>query len=174
MRRVDRQAAVLGELRTRASIVLTATGIVASLLGGEVLNREHPFPWAFLPLVALAAGLLSCIAVLLPVRDQDPLRLGESSLRASSRLRALMWRRETDPREWQVTLGAKRLQELATIGDPNVVRGRIVEDLEGCAQENYATIRYRSRFLNAASLLLPAQIFLWVLVLWQVPPARIL
>ena len=55
-RLVTRQAAVLGELRTRASIVLTATSIVASLLGADALKRSGTFPLALLPGGALVVG----------------------------------------------------------------------------------------------------------------------
>lgn len=173
MRRVERQAAVLNELRNRASIVLTATGVIASLLGAEVLGREDPFPWAFLPLVALGAGLLSCVAVLLPVRDETPKdpTAQLTQLTGLGRIRALVRRRDTDPREWQVTIRGTRLRQLAASGDATAFREAIVAEFEGCLSANYLTIRFRSRFLNLACLLVPAQIFLWMLVLWRVPLA---
>lgn len=103
IRLVTRQAAVLGELRTRASIVLTATSIVASLLGADALKRTDTFPLALLPAGALVAGLLCCLAVIRPVHDK-PRDLGPR-LTGVARFRALLWHKDTDPREWQVTVG---------------------------------------------------------------------
>lgn len=80
LRKLDRQASILSELSTRAGIVLTASGIVAGLFGAEVLRDRftHPFPWALaeaagglIALVALAGGLMACVDLLAPARD-DP------------------------------------------------------------------------------------------------------
>ena len=172
LRLVDRQSVVLGELRTRASIVLSATGIVASLLGAEGLKRKHPFPWTFLPLIVLFLGLLSCIAVLMPVNDTDPAECGPLALKRLSRFRALVRRRASDPREWQVTVSASRLGGLAATGDIDSFRNEIVEDLQRYARRNYATTAFRSQLLSAACWLLLLQIILWMVVLWRLKLMR--
>jgi len=64
LRSLERQSAVLTELRTRASIVLSATGIVASLVGPRALTSRTPLVLAVTALVLLARGLAACVAVL--------------------------------------------------------------------------------------------------------------
>lgn len=167
IRLVTRQAAVLGELRTRASIVLTATSIVASLLGADALTRTDTFPLALLPAGALVAGLLCCLAVFRPVHDK-PKDLGPR-LTGAARVRALLWHKDTDPREWQVTVGARTLKTLRTRPNAGVVRMEIVELLQKAAPINHQTISFRNHFLGAACLLLLAQLFLWGLVLLRHP-----
>jgi hypothetical protein len=176
MRRAERQAVVLGELRTRASIILTATGIVASLLGAEVLKRERPFPEAWVlvgALVPLAAGVACCLAVLRPVRDKPPAEgVVPRTPTGLGRFRALLWRQDTDTREWQVTLPHERLTHLAGSApgqDVDGLRRAIVEELELPLKGNYATIEFRSHFLDWATVFLLLQIGLWVWALWILP-----
>lgn len=57
IRGLDRQAVVLAELRARASILLSAAGIIAALLGADALKGQAP-RWAAVPaIVVMAVGL---------------------------------------------------------------------------------------------------------------------
>ena len=62
---LDRQAHVLSDLRSRASIVLSATGITASLFGTRALESAAPgwISWLALACVTLADPLGSTITV---------------------------------------------------------------------------------------------------------------
>jgi hypothetical protein len=59
--------------RQRASIVLSATGIVASLLGAVALRGSYSHPIALIALAVTAAGMVACIGVLWRVRDEGDL-----------------------------------------------------------------------------------------------------
>jgi hypothetical protein len=88
LRGLDRQATVLSELRQRASIVLSATGITTSLLGATALQDGGLDVWVVAALAVTTIGILLCVWVLKPVRDT-----GEG-------------------REWRVTVGGEELRGL--------------------------------------------------------------
>lgn len=154
-RALDRHSTILNELRNRASIVLSATGIVASLVAPQALTDPYPAAWAVLALVASAGGLLSCIAVLWPVADKGRLEAGDD--------RWVPWRRR--PRAWKVTLGSEELKRLPWDEGERAVFDAIVGALEPARRVNHRTIENRTRMFNAACLLLPFQIAFWVLVI---------
>ena len=138
-----RHGSVLGELRTRASIVLTATGLVASLLGSEGLKHPHPAVPLYLALACLGAGILACIAVLWPVSDEGT--IGGN-------------------RQWQVTPTPKQAVAIAELGPDGPVPEQVLQTLATARLVNYETISRRTTYFNAACVLLLGQLTAWVLV----------
>jgi hypothetical protein len=61
LRGLDRQATVLSELRQRASIVLSATGITTSLLGAAALQDGGLDVWVVAALAITTIGILLCV-----------------------------------------------------------------------------------------------------------------
>jgi hypothetical protein len=143
---LQRQSAVLSELRTRASIVLSATGIIASLLGAEGLKHPHPAGLVGAALAFLAFGLLFCIAVLRPVSDHG------TSGRA---------------RQWQVTPTAGDVAALADVkrgsadGDGDAVPTSLLHTFVRARFVNYDTIALRTDYFNRACGLLFLQLAAW-------------
>ncbi len=75
IRALDQQAGVLDNIRQRTAVLVAATSLVATFLGGEALAapsdaRVLDF-LAALPLLALAYGLFEAIRVLQPTRKDD-------------------------------------------------------------------------------------------------------
>jgi hypothetical protein len=65
-----RDATVLDQLRTRASVVLSAMAIVASFVG----TRTFDHAWLVgLSFGVIACGMISCMGVLWPARDRGPM-----------------------------------------------------------------------------------------------------
>ena len=143
MRGLDRQTVVLGDLRTRASIVLSASGIIASILGAEGLKQPHPLELTVLALSALALGLLCCVRVLWPIRDRGgPPR-----------------------RKWRVTLTPTELRLMADGASEAELLERVVQAFAPWRPVNYSTIAWRTRVFNCACVLLLVQIVLWAALL---------
>jgi hypothetical protein len=143
---LHRQSAVLAELRSRASIVLSATGIIASLLGAEGLKHPHPALPLYAALGCLGFGILFCIAVLWPVSDHgDP----------------------GNERGWQVTPTAQQVAGLAPYlpasagGADAAVPGDLLEAFVSARFVNYRTIEARTRYFNTACVLLFFQLAAW-------------
>lgn len=69
VRALDRQAAAVDELRTRAATVLGAAALVAGFLGAEVLER-HPkiSGWSLAAVLAFTFVVIAVGSVLLPWR----------------------------------------------------------------------------------------------------------
>jgi len=65
LRALQRQSTVLSELRSRASIILSAMGITASLFGSDALTSNAPGWLKAIALVLLALGLAACMLVAL-------------------------------------------------------------------------------------------------------------
>lgn len=138
LRGLDRQAEVLSELRQRASVVLSATGISTSLLGAAALQEGGLDLWVLAALAATTIGILRCVWVLKPVRDT-----GEG-------------------REWRVTVDGDELRKLLH-GDLQM--SDLVDTLITARSSNFATIAARSRVFVASCALLPVQIVCWAAAL---------
>jgi hypothetical protein len=143
---LQRQSAVLGELRTRASIVLSATGIIASLLGSEGFKHPHPAVPLYGALACLGGGIVLCIAVLWPVSDEGT--IGEG-------------------RQWQVTPTAGEtalLAPLVSVSSEEAVSADLLRAFVTARFVNYDTIARRTDYFNIACLLLLGQLAGWSVV----------
>lgn len=138
LRGLDRQATVLSELRQRASIVLSATGITTSLLGAAALQDGGLDIWAVAALVITAIGILLCVWVLNPVRDTG------------------------EEREWRVTVSDDELRRLL---QGELQLPDVLDTLITARTSNFTTIAARSRFFVASCALLPVQIVCWAAAL---------
>jgi hypothetical protein len=161
---LDRQGAVLRELRDRASIVLAATGIVAGLLGDHALKDPHPLSLAILALAALAAGIVCCLGVLRAARDVGPLKDGSGAVVFADTRPCPRWP-STRRRKWKLTLTSREIDELAQAGDASDCRHQIVVKMSAAREENHRTINKRNWALVAAGALLIIQIGLWATLL---------
>jgi hypothetical protein len=141
LRALDRYATVLSELRTRTSIVLTATGIVVSTLGASALEDAHPLLPLVCGLVALTAGLAACIAVLWAIGDHGP------------------------NRHWKVTISNERVRELATREDESDLLRSVVDELTEARRLSYTTLNRRTTYFQMACWLLGVQILAWAAVI---------
>jgi hypothetical protein len=78
--RLQRQVARLGESRSMASYLLAATGVVASLLGGKVLDKQDLELIATVLVVSagvtFALGLMCGVRILRPIHDKEPTEIG--------------------------------------------------------------------------------------------------
>jgi hypothetical protein len=143
VRALDRYAAVLAELRTRASIVLTATGIVGSTLGATALDHPHPLGPLIAGLAGLIGGIVACISVLWAIGD----KAGRG-------------------RQWQVTLSGETVKGLADSGEDEEGVVRIVlDELTEARRLSYRTLATRNRRFQWAAWLLLGQILGWIAVL---------
>jgi hypothetical protein len=146
---LHRQSAVLSELRSRASIVLSATGIIASLLGADGLKHPHPAVPLYAALAFLGVGILLCIAVLSPVHDHGVTGAG---------------------RRWQVTPTASEVAALAEIergssDDPGQpVPAALLTTFVRARFVNFDTIARRTNYFNLACVLLLCQLAAWAVV----------
>jgi hypothetical protein len=66
---LDKQDAVLAELRARTGTLLAASSIVSSFLGATAIGRDGLSGWSIAALVALAASLALCVAIFVPRSD---------------------------------------------------------------------------------------------------------
>jgi hypothetical protein len=66
VRDLDRQEAVLNELRARAGTVLTASSIVASFLGSQAIQQAGFGVTTWLALVAFVTSVVLCVWILTP------------------------------------------------------------------------------------------------------------
>jgi hypothetical protein len=114
---LDRQAEVLDQLRTRTGIVLSATGIIASLLGSQALQGSYSLLLVIVALAATASGILLCIRVLWPVQDTTGVELPQLNEGLPHWNR---WpRKASRRREWQVTVPRTTVRSLragSTVG----------------------------------------------------------
>jgi hypothetical protein len=145
---LQRQANVLSELRQRAGLILSATGIVASLFGAQALKENYSRPLAVLAIISTALGIVACMSVLTRVTDKRHL--------------------PTDPedrtgRRWKVTLSWRELQEIAVRGGA-LDATSLVKDLTMARRVNYQTIKKRSFYFLCACWLLLLQLLLWASV----------
>lgn len=148
LRTLERQASVLSDLRSRASIVLSATGITASLFGTRAFDSTTPGWINGLALAFVTVGLVSCIAVLWPVRDRGSLPGGEVG--AGER-----------PRRWKVTLTFEEVLAATDHGSEPEMLDALVALMRPASTANYDAIAARSRLLNAAAVLLVLQVGAW-------------
>jgi hypothetical protein len=125
-RALERQATILAEFRQRTSMILSATGIVASLLGATALRDGHPRGLMYAALAATALGIGLCLAALRSVNDTPG-----------------------DPRrEWKVMLSAEELEDLRPGGSD---LRELVEALRPWRASNARTINRRGRLFWWAS-----------------------
>jgi hypothetical protein len=153
LRGLERQGTVLSELRERASMVLSATGIIASLLGAAALDGAYSHVLAVLAMTSTALGILCCIPVLWRVRDRG--RLPEP--RADGSL-------GREGRQWQTTISGRQLQKVAR-GDVDPVE--LIDRLALARRVNWRTLRQRTRWFAAACFLLLVQLALWAAVFFE-------
>jgi hypothetical protein len=153
LRGLDRQATVLSELRQRASIVLSASGIVASLFGTRALEGEFSHTLAALAVASTAAGFLACIAVLWRVRDSGALPTEDAHGKLSR-----------GGRNWQVTISGPRLRRIAS-GNENM--GDLIDVLALSRRVNFRTLKRRSAWFLVACGLLLLELLLWAAVLFD-------
>lgn len=77
VRALDQQAGALDNIRQRTAVLIAATSLVATFLGGQTLtapSHERALDLlAALPLLAFAYGLFEAVRVLLPTR-KDAIR----------------------------------------------------------------------------------------------------
>jgi len=174
-RGLDRQAVVLAELRTRASILLSATGIVTALLGSAALKGQAPLWISVIAILVTAGGLACCVAVLMPVHDKDPLSGCPSPDSCSRwrRLRAHVRPRRQDPRQWRITLDQDQIVGLAAdVTRVSDLQRAIVAELGPARVTNYETIKMLTALLSIGGGLLIAQIAVWTGLLVAYPPMR--
>lgn len=155
LRSLERQSAVLTELRTRASIILSATGVVASLVGPRALTPRTPLVLAIAALALLAGGLTACVAVLLPARDRGKLADPDQP----------KWRWQKGRRRWKLGLTANELTRVTTLPTEAEILDGIVDVLTPPRRVNYRTLEFRSRMFNGACILLAAQLVIWTSIL---------
>jgi hypothetical protein len=144
LRALDRQAVVLSELRQRASIILTGSGIAASLIGSNGLHHGYSKPLAIAAMAVTIVGLIFATSVLLPV-DDNP---GDG---------------EPLARQWSVTSGTDHIEALLR---GKLDRRGLIADLNRLRRRNHDTIGRRTRRFVCAAWLLVGQITLWAVVLF--------
>jgi len=160
LRAADRDAAVLDQLRTRTAVLVTASGVVTSLMGQTALKAPHPLGLVIASLVAFAAGLAASLGVFWPAGDQG--RLGPPDL--SPRGWRNRWRRRGRERRWKVTITRRDFERRSN--EHEVALKRSLADLLYRAHRlNQFTIGRRTDLFGVAALLLGAQVLLWALVL---------
>jgi hypothetical protein len=143
IRVLDRQATVLSELRQRASIILSGTGIVVSLVGSDALTDGYSKPLAYAAFAATLLGLIACVVVLWPVSDK---------------------RNADGNRAWKVTLDLDDVDDLRA-GKMGV--DGLFTAFRAARINNYKTINTRSKCFTASCLLLTLQILLWSLLILE-------
>jgi hypothetical protein len=160
---LDRQADVLDQLRSRTNIVLSAIGIIASVLASQALQGNYSIAMAVVALCSSAAGICLCIAVLWPVHDSG--RLPEPTERLP-RWNRWPTRRASRRREWQVTI---RRQDLDAMEPEADLAPDVVKRLGLARRANYLTLSRRSNLFAWACVLLGVQLVLWTAVLLTEP-----
>jgi hypothetical protein len=152
-RGLDRNIAVLSDLRQRTSVVLSATGIVASLLGPQALTGHYSHALALLALGSTAAGMLACIAVFWQIRDVGrlPTESEDGELIGGTR-------------EWLVTITARRLRQIARGEDDPLA---LLDRLAVARRVNWRTLRRRTRYFVLACCLLLAQLAMWAALYFE-------
>lgn len=153
LRGLDRNASVLSELRQRASVVLSASGLIASLFGAEALKGDYSRVLALAAVASTAAGMILCIAVLWRVSDQGrlPTESPDGTLVGGSR-------------DWLVTISSARLRRIAR---GEVGLDDLVDHLAIARRTNFRTLRRRSRQYIAACCFLLVQLTLWAAVFFE-------
>jgi hypothetical protein len=159
LRGLDRQRDVMDQLRSRTGIVLSGTGIIASLLGSQALQGRYSLALALVALGSTALGILLCVGVLWPVHDEGKLPRDREALPGWNRWPTPKWKRR---REWQVTVPRDVVRDLR--GESNV-SDKILDALDLARRANYLTIERRSKAFGWACLVLGVQLVLWASVL---------
>lgn len=148
LRALDRQANVLSDLRSRASIILSASGITASVFGAQAFQSGEVWLTG-VALVVVFVGLVFCIAVLWPVSDKGPLLDPDEQAHVKGR------------RRWKATLTFADVRGATERGSEPVMLDALVALLEPAWKVNYETIATRSALLNWAAALLVVQVLAW-------------
>ena len=159
IRGLDRQAAILDQLRSRGGIILSASGIVASLLGSQALKEKYSLPLAIVALGSTAIGMLLCVWVLWPAHDGDELPEVKGALPRWNRWPRMKPNRR---REWQITI---ERDEVGKLRDKSMVSEELLDKLDRARHANYLTIERRSKAFGWACFVLGIQFALWATVL---------
>jgi hypothetical protein len=69
LRTLDKQEKLLEELRARTGVLLAASSLAASLLGGRALDDLHPFLVLIVALAAFAVSFGASLFVLMPRKE---------------------------------------------------------------------------------------------------------
>ena len=151
---LDRQTAVLSELRNRANILLAANAIVATLFGTSALGKGHPLALEILALVAFGFGIGACVAILWPIHDAGDL-VDPNEWHQHPR-----WPSTDRLRKWQAVFDPDDVVTFVYSSDSALVAD-VSQQFRLARSTTWATLARRTRFLIAASVLLTAQIGLW-------------
>jgi hypothetical protein len=151
---LDRQTAILSELRDRANILLAANAIVATLFGASALGKGHPLALEVLALVVFGLGIGACVAILWPIHDAGEL-VDPDQWHQHPR-----WPSSNRPRKWRVVFDPEDVVTFVQSTDAAQV-AQISQQFTLARGTNWATLARRTRFLIAASVLLALQIGLW-------------
>src|SRR5262245_30356991 len=157
VRALERQATVLSELRSRASIILSAMGLTASVFGARALESDAPGWLKGVALVFLTLGLAACVIVLWPVHDRGPMPADPRN--PGPRFRGGQERR------WKVTPSARELEDATALGSEQAMLDAIVVSLTPARRVNYRTLEERSLIFVAAVVLLALQVVTWSVAL---------
>jgi hypothetical protein len=131
IRLLDRQVAVLSDVRTRASFIFTANGAVAALLAQAAFQVPKKFAPLGLVLAAIGAAvsLAACLMVYRSVGDVGKM----DDVRSDGK----------GKRRWLVTVGyedLRRLLDNARIVDDAAMKAEIFRDMHEVPSSNFATI----------------------------------
>ncbi len=83
-RALDKQEAVLDELRSRCSVLIAASALSASFLGDDAF-RDPPWTLAALALLAFVVSMAASVQVLVPRRNTFVFTLSGTALYEGSR-----------------------------------------------------------------------------------------
>ena len=140
-------------------MILSATGIIASLIASQALKGPHSSVLAVVALAATVVGVLLCVFVLWPAHDHGSLPGHGEPLPVWNRWPSPRERRR---REWQVTVPPKATRELRGAG---AITNQLLDELQQARQANYTTLERRSTVFGWACVMLGVQLVLWTLVL---------
>jgi hypothetical protein len=137
IRAIEMQARSLDEVRARTGILLAGASVVASFLGAQALRSSTFGVFAGLALVAYAAVLATCLAILWPRR------------------------------EWKFALGANVLLEDwsgdTPCGDEHAMQAFVARQIETNWFENRGRIHEMLVLFQWAALGLGAEVVFWTI-----------
>src|SRR4051812_46045493 len=145
LRSLDRHAAILSDLRFRASTLLAATGLVASFFSPRGLSKGDPRWLVALAVFFLIVGLLGCLVVLLRVPDRG--RVG-------------------DDRGWAVTVPRTELERVRPLDEVEALE-HLTNFMGGARPGNYKILKRRSFLLSVAATALVLQVTIWAIIYWR-------
>jgi hypothetical protein len=168
---LDRQATVLGELRDRANILLTANAVVATIFSATALGKGHPLGLEIAAIVVFGLGVVFSLLIVWPVHDEGDLPGDEptdSPAGTSGKQRLpgwtkRPWKLEDRPRQWRVTFSPGAIATFLESTDTGTTR-QTYDLFRRARTTNWKTIGKLNRWLVYASGLLGLQIVLWAWV----------